>query len=162
MGKLLMTTAVAALLVSATGPPAQAGETDYTGLVACGHYTVSILTAGPDVSAFSNEWWAIVPPNNPVKALENATLHCKYFTHVSQGKPTSLGACSWTDAQGDTLIGETRMEPDKAPVWTFLSGTGKWKGITGTGTWAPASAGKPAPDGSVEICVDMSGKWTLP
>ncbi len=49
-----------------------------------------------------------------------------------------------------------------APVWTFLGGAGTWKGVTGTGTWTMAGAGKPAADGSIDICIDMSGKWVLP
>ena len=162
MGKLLMTTALAALFVSATAPQAQAGETDYTGLVGCGHIAVAMLTSTADVTAYTSDFWAIVPPNNPVKALQNATLHCKTFSHVVQGKTTSLGACFWTDANGDTFIGETVEAPDKAPVWRFLSGTGKWKGVTGGGTYAPIGAGKPNPDGSIEICSGMNGKWTLP
>jgi hypothetical protein len=60
------------------------------------------------------------------------------------------------------LIGETREAPDKGAVWTFLGGAGKWKGVTGTGTWTMAGAGKAAADGSIDICIDMSGKWVLP
>jgi hypothetical protein len=128
----------------------------------CGHIAVTPLTTGPDVSAYTADFWGIVPPNNPIKALQNATFHCKTFSHVVRGKTTSLGACFWTDASGDTFIGETVEAPDQAPIWRFLSGAGKWKGVTGSGTYAPVAGGKPNPDGSVELCSAMSGKWTLP
>ena len=159
---LLVTVAAALASASALAVTAQAGETDYTGLVGCGHIAVAMLTSTPEVTAYTSDFWAIVPPDNPVKALQNATLHCKSFSHVVQGKTTSLGACVWTDASGDTFIGETVEAPDKEPVWRFLLGTGKWKGVTGGGAYALIAAGKPNPDGSIEICSGMNGKWTLP
>jgi len=53
---------------------------------------------------------------------------------IMQGKATSHGECLRTDADGDTFIGTFVDEPGKPGAWTFLGGTGKWKGVTGGGT----------------------------
>ena len=164
MNKLLSLTAVGLLSVSAIAFAAQAGETDYTGLMGCGHVKMTMLTTGPEVTTYTDEMWGIVPPGNPVKELQNATFHCVGYNKLMQGQTerAHFGACYWTDASGDTLLGENVEAPGKPPVWTFLSGTGKWKGIGGSGTYQGVSIGKPGPDGAFEACIAMSGKWTLP
>jgi hypothetical protein len=70
--------------------------------------------------------------------------------------------CRFTETTGDTVTGEATVVPDQPNAWTFLAGTGKWKGVQGTGTWQYASRSKPAADGTVGICLQHSGTYTLP
>ena len=111
---------------------------------------------------FSNEFWYIVVPPATPKVFENNTAHCVAYNRIMQGKVTDMGSCRWTDPEGDTFIGEYVDAPDKPGAWTFLSGTGKWKGISGGGTYQPVAMGKPAADGSMGFCTLITGKYTLP
>jgi hypothetical protein len=92
----------------------------------------------------------------------NATNHCTGNVIIVQGKTTGHGECLWTDSDGDTFLGTFVDEPGRPGVWTFLNGTGKWKGVTGSGTYQYVSSGKPHADGSNEACVTHNGKYTLP
>ena len=83
-----------------------------------------------------------MPPESTFKPLQNATVHCVVYGRVMQGKQTGMGSCHWTDAAGDTFIGESVDAPDKPGVWTFLSGTGKYNGVTGGGSYSTTAAGR--------------------
>jgi hypothetical protein len=161
MNRLLSLTAATVLSLSATGFAAQATEADYTGLTACGLNKLTTLIAGPDLTVYSWEFKGIVPPESTFKPLQNATVHCVGYGRVMQGKQTGMGSCHWTDAAGDTFIGESVDAPDKPGVWTFLSGTGKYNGVTGGGSYSTTAAGKMASDGTMEMCFSPTGKWNL-
>jgi hypothetical protein len=152
---------VGAIVMVATTATAQAAETEYR-LTVCGHAKGITLETGPDLTVFSNEVWSIVVPPATPKVFENSTGHCVAYNRIMQGKVTDMGSCRWTDPAGDTFIGEYVDAPDKPGTWTFLSGTGKWKGISGSGTYQPVAMGKPAADGSIEFCTLLTGKYTLP
>jgi hypothetical protein len=79
-----------------------------------------------------------------------------------QGKFSQNGACQYTGPDGQTFIGEYAVGPDKPPTWTFIGGTGKWKGISGGGAYKTTVMGKPFADGSGTICLSHQGKYTLP
>ncbi len=161
MKKLSSLAAVSLLSVSAIAFPAQATEADYTGLTVCGQNKSTTLMATPELTVYSWEFWGIVPPESTFKPLQNATAHCVGYGRVMQGKTTGMASCFWTDAAGDTLIGESVDAPDKPGVWTFLSGTGKYKGISGGGSYSTTAAGKMAPDGTMQMCFSPTGKWNL-
>ncbi len=152
---------VGAIVMVATTATAQAAETEYR-LTACAHATSITLETGADLTVFSNEFWYIVVPPATPKVFENNTAHCVAYNRIMQGKVTDMGSCRWTDPAGDTFIGEYVDAPDKPGAWTFLSGTGKWKGVSGGGTYQPVAMGKPAADGSIEFCSLITGKYTLP
>ncbi len=161
MGKLLLTSALAALVASVLATSALAGETDYGGTF-CGHWKSMMVQASPEVSAFNTEFWGVQTPDSGFKLWANATNHCMENDIIIQGKMSAHGECLWTDADGDTFIGTYVDEPGKPGVWTFLGGTGKWKGVTGGGTYQHVSSSKPRPDGTGEGCTTHSGKYTLP
>ncbi|MGA2792868.1 MAG: hypothetical protein ABSE69_04940 [Roseiarcus sp.] len=138
-------------------------KTDYSGLTVCGQSKDTVLYSEPDLTVSLWEFNGVVPAEAAFKGpLQNATAHCMAYHRVLQGKFSATTACLWTDPSGDTFIGETVDVPDKPGVWTFLSGTGKWKGISGGGTYTVTAAGKPAADGTMGICFSPSGKWKLP
>ena len=138
-----------------------AAETEYSGTW-CGSAKRIVLESNPDVTVAMFDNVGIQTPNSTFKPWENATVHCMGYSRSMQGKLTQKGACRWTDATGDTFTGEYEQVPDKPPVWTFLAGTGKWKGIKGGGSYRVVSVGKPADSGTVQLCMDHSGKYELP
>ena len=157
MIKLLSLGAAALLAVSAT---AIGAETEYSGTV-CGFSKMTMLQASPEVTVFTDESWGMQTPDSTFKPWANGTVHCAQYHKVLQGKETTLGSCQWTDNTGDTFIGESTQAADTPGVWTFLGGTGKWKGVSGGGTFKVVSLGKPGPDG-INFCFTHTGKYTLP
>jgi len=157
---------LAAFMAASAAFAAQAAETAYSGTF-CGHTKTTMLQANSDATVFQFESWNIQTPDSGFKPWENASNHCIAYYRITQGKATAIGSCLWTDSDGDTFIGELSQAPDRANVWTFLAGTGKWKGITGGGTWQRVAAGKNGADGSgagciSHSCISHSGKYTLP
>jgi hypothetical protein len=150
--------AIALVAAVATVP---AAESEYR-LNACGRSTSITLESSPNLTVFSNEFWYVIAPPAIPKVFENNTAHCVSYNRITNGKATGMGSCRWTDPDGDTFIGEFVDVPDKPGVWTFLSGTGKWKGISGNGTYQVSAYGKPAADGSVGFCVLLTGNYALP
>jgi hypothetical protein len=150
-----------AIVLVGTNATVQAAETEYR-LTGCAHATSITLESAPNLTVFSNEIWSIVVPPASPQAFENITAHCVGYNRIMQGKVTDMGSCRWTDPAGDTFIGEYVDAPDKPGAWTFLSGTGKWKGISGGGTYQTLAMSKPAADGSIEFCSLLTGKYTLP
>ncbi len=154
--------AVFALSVAAAVvAPAHAGETEYGGPF-CSHSKATMVQASPDITALNVESWGIQTSDSLFKPCANATNHCAGNVLVVQGKASARGECLWTDSDGDTFIGTFVDEPGKPGAWTFVGGTGKWKGVTGSGTYQYASSSKPRPDGTGEGCTTHSGKYTLP
>jgi len=158
MNKLICASGVALL---ATASAAFAADTEYKGTW-CGHSRATVLVSSPELTVLGSETWAIEIPGSIPKTLESATVRCVGYTRVMQGKATSTSACRFTDSTGDTFTGEAQQVPDKPNVWTFLGGTGKWKGVQGTGTYQFVSRGKPAADGSSQLCLQHTGTYTLP
>ena len=151
---------IAVIALMAAGSPAWAAESQYSGTF-CGHAKATVLQASPELTLLMSESWGIQTPESGFKPWANATVHCVGYRRVIQGKATALGACRWTDSTGDTFAGEYRILPDEPSLWTFLGGTGKWKGVQGTGTFKFASMGKPAADGTTQYCTEHQGSYTL-
>lgn len=155
---LFAVTAAVSLAASGT---LWAAETEYSGTW-CGSGKRTVLESNPDVTVAVTDQFGIQTPNSTFKPFENSTTHCMGYARSMQGKLTQKGACRWTDASGDTFTGEFETIPDKLPVWTFLAGTGKWKGIKGGGTFRVVTAAKPAEAGTFQLCMEHSGKYELP
>lgn len=152
----------AAVIGMATAPAAAAAaEMEYSGTF-CNHSISTMVQAGPDAVALQIEAWGIQTSDSTFKPWANATNHCLGDILILQGKMSGHGVCLWTDADGDTFLGEWTDAPSKPGAWNFLGGTGKWKGVTGSGTYQYVSSSKPRPDGTGEGCTTHSGKLTLP
>jgi hypothetical protein len=159
MNKLMCATAVALAVTATAAYPA---ETEYKGLW-CGHAKLNMLASSPELTVYTSEVWAVeIPGASAPKSLESATVRCVSYTRVLQGKVTARSTCRFTETAGDTFTGEATQVPDQPNAWTFLTGTGKWKGVQGTGTYQYVSRSKPAADGTVELCLQHSGAYTLP
>jgi hypothetical protein len=138
-----------------------AAETEYSGIW-CGSAKRTVLESSPELTLAMFDQFGIQTPGSTFKPWENATTHCMGYARSMQGKLTQKGACRWTDTAGDTFTGEYEALPDRPPVWTFLAGTGKWKGIKGGGTYRVVTAAKPAESGTFQVCMEHSGKFELP
>lgn len=147
--------ALAAGACAAYGAPTQYGGTW------CGHAKVTPIVVGPALSAYTSEVWAIETAGSVPKALEGDAVHCVGYTRIEKGKHTGRSACRFTDPQGDWFVGEATRAPGEPNVWTFLAGSGKWKGIQGSGTFKIVSQTKPRA-GSLELCLRHSGTFTVP
>lgn len=156
--KLACATAVAVALGAGT---AFATDVQYSGTW-CGHSAAKVLVASPELTVVSTETWGIETPGaSKPEVLENSAVHCVGYVRILNGKSRSTSACHYTNAAGDTTTGEAVSEPDRPGTWTFLGGTGKWKGIRGGGTYKAVSSGKLAQGASVH-CFSHSGTYTLP
>lgn len=146
----------AALAVSGTAVAAEYGGQW------CGHSKINLLVARPGLVVLSSETWGMETPGaSKPKTWENAAVHCVGYVRIVKGKAWSTAGCNFTDSTGDTFAGEAVSEPDQPGRWTFLGGTGKWKGVQGGGHFKIVSRGKPA-KGSTALCLKHSGTYTLP
>ena len=76
------------------------------------------------------------------------------------------GYCNYHDNDGDAVYYEwSRTQDRNHQPWTFILGTGKWKGITGGGDWNAHKSGivsKPQVEGTFQNCVHITGTYELP
>ena len=146
--------------ISAAAFGAGAAESAYD-FVACTHTRQTPLEANADIVAFGIESYGVVA-SSTTKEWENASTHCVGYLRIVGGKPVGKGVCKWTQATGDTGVGEFEYPPAGEPAWTWLSGTGKLKGISGGGTFRQVIAAKPVTPGTSQGCRRDSGKYNLP
>lgn len=163
MNKRMLAVAMvlAASVVSAAAVTAWAKDVEYGGEW-CGHSKNTMLVAGPELTAWSNESWGIQTADSTFEPWKLATVHCVSYQQVLKGKYSGNGSCTFTDQAGDTFTGAWHIIPDQPNVWTFLAGTGKWRGIKGQGTFKVVPAKKRFPDGTGAYCLVHSGTYTLP
>jgi hypothetical protein len=136
-------------------------ETEYSGTF-CISSKVTVLESSPEMTIYIAEGTGIQTPDSGFQPWANATMRCTDYARVSGGKVNSKGACRWVDASGDSFVGEYLNVPGEPGKWTFLAGSGKWKGIQGSGTYKTVARGKPAEQGTGQLCNAHSGKYTLP
>ena len=151
----------ACVLAAMAAAPAAAREIPYD-FVVCNHAVHTPLEAGPDVVAFGVEQWGIVA-SSTTPEFENATTHCVGFMRIVGGKPSGKGMCKWFAASGDTSLGEWEISAGGDNRWTWISGTGAFKGVSGTQSRFKAlGMGKPAAPGTSQSCRRDWGSYTLP
>lgn len=136
-----------------------AAEAPYD-FVACTHGKRTLLESNPEFTAFATEGWGVVA-SSTTKAWENASTHCMGYLRVSGGKPYGKGLCKWTEAGGDSAVGEYEFSHTGA-TWTWLSGMGKLKGISGGGTFQEVFTAKQVDPGTSQGCRRDWGKFILP
>lgn len=138
---------------------AWAGEAPYD-FVVCTHGKRSTLESNPDFTVFATEGWGAVA-STTTKIWENASTHCMGYMRVVGGKPYGKGVCKWTEAGGDSAIGEYEFS-HTAANWTWLSGTGKLKGISGGGTFQEVYEARQVDPATHQGCRRDWGKLILP
>jgi hypothetical protein len=119
------------------------------------------LEANADLVAFGVENWGVVA-SSTTPMFEQATTHCVGYLRVMGGKVVGKGTCKWALVGGDTGVGEWEYTPAGEPTWTWLTGTGKLKGIAGRGTFREVFSA-PVVDPAVSLgCRRDWGTVTLP
>lgn len=148
-------------LATVVAVPAAAREVPYD-FVVCNHSLNTPLEAGPDLVAFGVEQWGIVA-SSTTPEFENATTHCVGYLRIVGGKPSGKGMCKWFTSAGDTSVGEWEIPANGDGRWTWLAGTGAFKGVSGTNSqFKGLGMGKPAAPGTSQSCRRDWGTYTLP
>jgi hypothetical protein len=127
---------------------------------------LTMLSEGRELTIMGSEVWGITTGNNENKAFDNMTSYCVAVRKFVAGKPhKSLTYTRFMDNDGDLFIVETSREGTEAGpegTWTFLEGTGKWKGIKGGGKAWFSARGKTQTPGTLQGRVRMTGTFELP
>ena len=134
--KKMMTMAAVFFGLSLFIPVAQAQQpfdiTDYF------YATVTVLLSAPELSIFHSDVKGITRDNLENKLFDNLTSYCLRSGKVVAGRMSYTNYTKFTDSDGDFIIVESIAQDTPAGVFqgtfTFLHGTGKWKGIKGGGT----------------------------
>jgi hypothetical protein len=135
-------------------------ETPYD-FVACSHGRRIALEASADIVSFGIESWGVVA-SSTTSFWEKASTHCVGYIRIVGGKPVGKGNCKWTEAGGDTAVGEWEYPTSGDPSWTWLTGVGKLKGISGGGTFRELFSAKPTDPATSAGCRRDWGKYSLP
>jgi hypothetical protein len=122
---------------------------------------VNTLSESKELVLLSSEVWGITSSDN--KIFDNMTSRCVAVRKVVDGKPQkSLLYSKFMDNDGDYFLLETIGEGAPQGTWTFLGGTGKWKGIKGGGkAWWTARVKSQMPD-AMQGRLKMTGTFELP
>lgn len=138
---------------------AMADESPYE-LKGCGTSERTIIDKAGDVvigRSLARGVTESVPPGGP---FDKMIYECGAIWQMSKTGFEFTQKCTFIDSDGDKALG-TASGTSKGWDWKFLSGTGKWEGITGGGP--SAMNGKygtlPAVSGG---CWSGKGTYTLP
>jgi hypothetical protein len=148
----------AALLLLA--PAAPAAEVAYD-FVVCTHGKGYPLEANADIVAYAVENWGVVASSTS-REWGNASTHCLGHMRVMGGRKVGRGLCKWMQASGDTAVGEFDFPAAGDPSFTWLSGTGKLKGIAGGGTFRDLFDARAVDPPTVQGCRRDWGRYRLP
>jgi len=77
-------------------------------------------------------------------------------------RPVGKGLCKWTLADGATAVGEWEMPAAGENSFSWLSGTGRLKGIKGTGSFQQVFTAGTVDPGTSQGCRRDWGKFTIP
>ncbi len=122
---------------------------------------VTMLSESKELVILSSDVWGITSSDN--KIFDNMTSHCVAVRKFVDGKPQkSLTYSKFMDNDGDYFFVETIGGETPEGTWTFLGGTGKWKGIKGGGKAWFSIRLKPQMPGISQGRVRMTGTFELP
>lgn len=106
----------------------------------------------------------IISSDGPAKRLDGAVVRCEGIEHGVGADRVGYGLCKIVDADGDVIVGEIPYKGFAYDV-KFLSGSGKWKGITGSlhsERLVRTAPGKGAMPGTYQGCRREEGSFQLP
>jgi hypothetical protein len=106
----------------------------------------------------------IISSDGPGKRLDSAVVRCEGVEHGVGQTRVGYGLCKIVDKDGDVIVGEIPYTGFSYDV-KFLSGSGKWKGITGglhSERLVRSDPGKGAMPGTYQGCRREEGSFQLP
>lgn len=139
--------------------PASTAEIPYEFTV-CTHGKPLMLESSADLTGYGVEAWGVVSASAS-KEWENASTHCVGYMRWMEGKQVGKGLCRWIQASGDSAVGEFEFTPAGERRWTWLTGTGRLKGINGGGTFQEIFTAKTVDAGTAQGCRRDWGKYTV-
>jgi hypothetical protein len=156
--QMLCRSALIALATSIVAAPVVAAEqpVDFT---ACISSRFEFISVAEGINTFRVENRGIVMSNHEHRLLHNAAYEFVGVGFGPAGKPMGFGYVKLTDPSDNVLILELKGLPSDL-AFTFLQGTGPWKGISGGGKAArTASTGirMSGTTGASEGCLRFTG-----
>ena len=127
----------------------------------CAFVTFTNLTESPELTVFGLEAKGIAFSNHENKVFDNMSIQWVAIGQRMPGKSNVSGYCKFMDPDGHFIIMEDQSAGREA-TYTFLHGTGKWKGIKGGGKAEIIATGKPIVPGTRQSCRRFTGTFELP
>jgi len=134
------------------------GSYDY---VACWTGSGSDVAAGKDYTANSYEIVGTIVSMIPAGFGDQTTFRCVGMNTMIKGKAGGGNVCEATDPDGDKRLASFQLLPDGKFVREFLTGTGKYEGMTLTTTVAPLPPLKESKPGNLQGCNRQTGTYKL-
>ncbi len=139
---------------------AEPQDLDFTG---CRSSTSTILSATKELVVLSFDLKGIDRSNHENKLFDNFSHNCNGVYMVAGEKTSGNGFCKYMAPDGDFTVLEWKNTGTRGKgTWTFLHGTGKFKGITGGGDYDTVARAKPIVKGTVQTCIRVTGTMDLP
>jgi hypothetical protein len=132
-------------------------------VTACVSGTRTVLAQSAEITTYTFDLKGIMRSNIENKILDNFTVHSQGVV-VIEGKNTTVYCLmKYLAPDGDYVIFRYTQNPgETSATTTILLGTGKWKGITGGGKAIRITRGKPVAAGTVQLCNNHKGTFTVP
>ena len=138
------------LLVPAVQAEKKSGEA-----LICRSGNVTLLFASKEATIFAVDQKGIF-----VKT--GTTQSCNGTISIIAGKFVGGGYCKNMDSDGDITLTSWTLLKRGEGTFTFLHGTGKWKGVTGGGEFKTVKRGKPIAKGTYQNCGKSTFTYELP
>ena len=94
-------------------------------------------------------------------AFDQMSLECVGVFRSEKGAPTANAVCEYLDNDGDKLLGYAERTGVAGGKWRFVSGTGKYTGITGGGEYKYLGRFPRIREGHVQGCNRATGSYEL-
>lgn len=116
-----------------------------------------------DTVIYTVDHRGVILSEEPTKFLDNFTQRCVGSISVINGKQSGQGFCRNVDpATGDlVLVAWTAVGKPGSGTYTYIGGTGKWKGISGSGEYQLVAPTRPADEGTYQNCIRNKDTHTL-
>jgi len=113
-----------------------------------------------DLIIMGSEGRGIVIDNTESKFFDNSTVHLVGLMKIDKGKMTGSMLGKYLDPSGDFYVIELSQVGTETD-WKFISGTGKFKGISGAGKAIRFTKGKSVLPGTSQSCSKIMGTYEL-
>ena len=132
--------------------------------IMCRSGTVTTLSKTEDTYIYTVSHRGIILSQDAARLFDNFTHECVGSVAVVRGKYSGGGFCRYVDpATGDLLFGAwTAGDKPGTGTYTYIGGTGKWKGISGSGDYQVVAPTRALAEGTYQNCVRTKDTFTLP
>ena len=108
--------------------------------------------------AWSGVLWNVTP-GGPFDAMSG---ECAGHYTVSPTGVDSVGQCQYMDADGDKTLVNIPQNHNGTGIWAFVTGTGKYDGLSGSGEFKPLRQLPQAiTPGKAVVCSTITGTYKI-